>query len=59
MDYHGDLTPEDSEWSSQSHVEKAVSEDLVKLVPKEPAESTIRLHVPKFIEEWRRSKADK
>jgi hypothetical protein len=59
MEYHGPLMPEDPEWSLQSHVEKAVCEKLVKLGGKEPAESTIRRHVPKFIEEWRHSKADK
>jgi hypothetical protein len=54
MDYHGDLSDDDPQWSKQADVEKAVCAELGDQAPR--AESTIREHVSKSIAEWRSSK---
>jgi hypothetical protein len=54
MEYHGDLSDDDPEWSKQADVEKAVCEKLGDQAP--CAESTIRGYVSKYIAEWRSSK---
>jgi hypothetical protein len=56
MDYHGDLSDDDPEWSIQAHVEKAVRAALGDDAPR--AESTIRSYVSNSIAVWRKSKAD-
>ena len=51
MDYHGDLSDDDREWSIQADVERAVRAELGDHAPR--AESTLRRYVSKFIAEWR------
>jgi hypothetical protein len=53
MDYNGDLSNDDHEWSRQADVERAIR---TKLGDDAPADSTIRVHVSSAIAEWRKSK---
>jgi hypothetical protein len=54
MDYHGDLSKDDPDWSIQADVEKAVRDELRDHAG---AESTLRKHVKEAITQWRESKA--
>lgn len=51
MDYNGDLTDDDPEWSVQADVEKAVREQFGEKGPR--AISTVRQHVSSAIAKWR------
>jgi hypothetical protein len=53
MEFHGDLSDDDPEWSVQADVERAVAEALGDDAP---AVSTIRKYVASSIAEWRESK---
>jgi hypothetical protein len=55
MEFHGDLSDDDPEWSMQADVERAVRVELGDHAPR--AESTIRRYVAKFIAEWKELKA--
>jgi hypothetical protein len=55
LDHHGLPRPDDSDWSNQAAVEK-VAADFLSGKGWLAEESTIRLHVKEFIEEWTRSK---
>jgi hypothetical protein len=54
MDWHGDLSGDDPEWSAQADVERAVREQLGDSGPR--AVSTVRDHVSSAITEWRNKK---
>ena len=58
MEHHGDLMIEDSDWSSQADVERAIAQWFFKLDGNEPAVSTIRIYVTKWLTEYEADKAD-
>jgi hypothetical protein len=51
MDYHGDLSDDDPQWSVQAHVERAVRDKLGEDGPR--AISTVREYVRASIAQWR------
>jgi hypothetical protein len=55
LHHHGPPSPDDPDWSNQAAVEK-VAADFLSLKEWQASESTIRQHVEKFIEEWKRTK---
>jgi hypothetical protein len=56
MDYHGDFSPDDSEWKSQADLERAISDELAQSGIS-PAESTVRDLIREPLAEWHARKA--
>ena len=58
MEHHGDLTIDDSEWSSQADVERAIADWFSQSFDSEPVESMIRTHVAEWLKQHEADKAD-
>ena len=56
MEWHGDLSDDDRDWSRQADVEKAVRAKLGDGAPR--ADSTIREHVSSAIAEWQKKQTE-
>jgi len=56
MDYNGDFNAADPEWNSAGCLERALMAYCAKKFGREPASSTLRGRIPRWVEEWRSSK---
>jgi hypothetical protein len=53
MDHHGSFSPDDPAWNAQARLEAALTDKFDVVL------STLRDHLPKFLEDWKKTKDGK
>jgi hypothetical protein len=53
MDHHGEFSNDDPKWNAQARLEEALSDQFSVGI------STLREHLPKLLDDWRKAKAGK
>jgi len=56
MDYHGDFTPDDSDWDCQARLEEALMDYCQNTWSRQPAPATLRPKLPGWLLTWHKRK---